>query len=194
VNGSAALTRIALSALLLTVIPLVSAGAQEVAPPSWGGLSPASHATVPGLFDNPRVAPGPNQAMDSADQVEGSPFIRTASMATAGSMTGFVAGGAVAAGATCLGGCDWGELVLAAYLGALGGATLLSAAGAHLASPSDRSFARGPLLGATLGIAPGILGFIVASALEDGVQVSWVTVAGFAVGQGLTTAWVATRR
>jgi hypothetical protein len=115
-------------------------------------------------------------------------------MATAGSLTGFVAGGLVAAGATCLGGCDYGELVLATYLGTLGGATLLSAAGAYVASPGDRSFARGPLLGATLGIAPGILGFIVASGLEDGVQISWVTIAGFAVGQGLTTALFATRR
>jgi hypothetical protein len=114
-------------------------------------------------------------------------------MATAGSMTGFAAGGMLAVGAVCWSGCDWDELVMATYVGVLGGATLLSAVGAYVTLPSERSFG-GPLLGATLGIAPGILGFIVASGLEDGVQISWVTIAGFAVGQGLTTALFATRR
>lgn len=179
-NGFAALSQVALSSLLLTAIPLVSAGAQEVAPTSWGALSPASHAKV--------------HATDFTDRAEGSPFIRTASMAMAGSMTGFAAGGMVAVGAVCWSGCDWDELVMATFVGVLGGATLLSAAGAYVTLPSERSFVSGPLLGATLGIAPGILGFIVASGLEDGIQLSWVTIAGFAVGQGLTTALFATRR
>jgi hypothetical protein len=177
VNGLAAVSKVALSCVLLTAIPLVSAGAQEVVPTSWDASSPASHA----------------RATDFADRTEGRPFIGTASMATAGSMTGFAAGGMLAVGAVCWSGCDWDELVMATYVGVLGGATLLSAVGAYVTLPSERSFG-GPLLGATLGIAPGILGFIVASGLEDGVQISWVTIAGFAVGQGLTTALFATRR
>jgi hypothetical protein len=142
---------------------------------SWQAASQQS--TAPGR--------GPEEATRMAR------IVRTAPFAVLGSFGGAVAGSHIGGISGERLGEGYAGASLGIVVGGLVGGTLVSASAAHvLGARTERSSFRRALTGAAIGIVPGLL---VGAFAESRYDSFYPTLAGFAIGQGITAAIVTAR-
>jgi hypothetical protein len=176
--------------VLLTLAYAPAAAAQHVS--SLGSGNQLERWSAPALSEGAGLSAMP-AAFDSDPEGE-APFIATAGPAVVGSALGLVAGAVVMGYSLDTLGAGSGPGMLGMMGGGLVGSTVGSASAAHHAArhvsvpgqevPYGRS-----LLGAVIGVVPGMAGHLVGARTVG----FWGGLLGYSLGQGITTALITVR-